>query len=276
MLTAMLVASGVAWALSITCPNRDGNLCIGTDRQDTMTGRDSRADDMRGKGAADVMRGRGGSDEMLGGTGRDTASGQDGPDTLSGGPGADTLGGGKGNDYLAGGDGPDALNGGSGDDTYNFGNDDWGDDTITDTSNARIDPNTGTPIGNFAQFGFPNPLTTGLTVNLNSSTGSPEVSNGTLTGTVNWSDNAIDGVYVESRSTDTTITIHNTINGNAMANQLVGKGGEKTISTINAGGGNDWISVQDFAGGDTVDCGGQADDQVFYDQGDTVKNCPPQ
>ena len=267
MMTALVVASGIAWAAAISCPNRDGNLCVGTDRQDTMTGRDSRADDMRGKGGADEMRGRGGADEMQGGTGGDTILGQDGPDTLSGGPGADTLGGGKGEDHLAGGEGPDALNGGSGDDTYNFGINDWGNDTITDTPDGDNDPLT----GNFAQFGFPNPLTTGLTVNLTSSANAPEVRNGTLTGTVNWSNNAIDGVYVGSGSTDPTVTIRSTINGNAAANQLIAKGG---VDTINAGAGNDWISVQDFAGGDTVDCGGQAGDKVFYDQGDTVKNCP--
>ena len=265
MAIALLVASGVAWAASISCPNRSGNLCVGTDNKDTMTGRDGRTDDMRGKGRGDEMKGRGGGDTVLG---------QDGPDTLSGGPGKDTLGGGLGKDSLSGGDGPDSLNGGGADDTYNFGINDWGNDTITDTTNSDNDYLT----GNFAQFGFPNPLSTGLTINLASSASSPEVKNGALTGTVNWSNDAIDGVYIGSGSTDPTVTISSTINGNAAANQLIAKGGE---DTIDAGAGDDWISVLDFAGGfvDQVNCG-EGLDTVYFDQGvDTLtmpSNCERQ
>jgi len=91
------------------------------------------------------------------------------------------------------------------------------------------------------------------------------VSNGTFTGTVNWSNNAIDGVYVDSITDDT-------INGNAAANTLVAKGGPDSDDTINAGAGNDWISVSDFAGGDIVDCGDGVD-QVFADPGDTLISC---
>jgi hypothetical protein len=250
MAAALVVASGTAWAALISCPNREGNLCVGTDNKDTMTGRDGRTDDMRAKGGADEVRGRGRGD------------------TLSGGPGADTLTGALGKDTLGGGEGPDALKGGSADDTYNFPIDGWGNDTITDT----ITPDDGDPLtGDFAQFGFPEPLSTGLTIDLTSSANAPEVKTGALTGTVNWSNDVIDGVYVGSGSTDPTVTIRNTINGNDAANQLNAKGG---VDTINAKGGDDRISVMDGAGDDTVDCGGQADDQVFYDQGDTVKNCP--
>jgi hypothetical protein len=46
MVAALVVASGVAWAASISCPNRTGNLCVGTDNKDTMTGRDGRTDEM--------------------------------------------------------------------------------------------------------------------------------------------------------------------------------------------------------------------------------------
>lgn len=53
---ALLVASGVAWAATISCPNRSGSLCVGTSQGDTMTGRD-RADDMRGREGGDSMRG---------------------------------------------------------------------------------------------------------------------------------------------------------------------------------------------------------------------------
>jgi Ca2+-binding RTX toxin-like protein len=258
MVAALVVASGVAWAATIRCPNRDGTLCVGTDRKDTMTGRDSRADKMRGKGSGDEMKGRGGGDTVLG---------ERGPDTLSGGPGMDTLGGALGKDTLAGAEGPDALKGGSDDDTYKFGINGWGKDTITDTTNSDNNPFT----GNFAEFGFPNLLSTRLTIDLNSSANSPEVHNGTFTSTVNWSNNAIDGVYVGS-ITDDTIT------GNAAANQLIAKGGEDSDDTINAGAGDDWISVSDFGGGDTVNCG-EGFDTVYFEAGDTLTiptNCERQ
>lgn len=168
----------------------------------------------------------------------------------------------EGRDNLAGAEGDDALGGGGGDDTYVFRINDWGEDTITDTADTDNDPLT---TGNFAEFGFPNGLTTRLTIDLNSSADSPEVRNGTLTGTVNWSNNAIDGVYINSLTDDTVI-------GNAGANQLNADGGEDSDATIRGGAGNDWISVMDFAGGDTVDCG-EGDDRVFFDAGDTVTNC---
>lgn len=258
IVVAMAVTSGVAWAATISCPNKSGNLCVGTDKKDTMTGRNDRADEMRARGGGDEARGRGGADNVLG---------QDGPDALSGGPGKDALSGGKGKDALGGGEGDDALNGGAADDTYEYLINDWGDDTITDATNSDNDPFT----GNFAVFGFPQPLTTRLTVDLTSSANSPEVTNGTLTGTVNWSNNAIDGVYVESVTDDT-------IKGNATANQLIAKGGEDSDDTINAGAGDDWISVSDFAGGDTVECG-EGLDTVFFDAGDTLTipaNCERQ
>lgn len=224
VMAALVVASGAAWAASISCPNRTGSLCVGTQKKDTMNGR-NRADDMRGRGGADTLKALGGKDT------------------------------------LAGGMGPDALKGGSADDTYKFGNNAWGKDTITDATNSDNDPFT----GNFAEFGFPNQLTTRLTINLTSSANSPEVSNSTLTSTVNWENNAIDGVYVDSITDDT-------INGNAAANQLIAKGGEDSDDTINAGAGNDWISVLDFTGGDTVDCGDGVD-QVFADDGDKLISC---
>jgi Ca2+-binding RTX toxin-like protein len=262
MLAALVVGSGVAWAAQISCPNRAGNLCVGTNNKDTMTGRD-RADEMRAKDGADEMRGRGGADELLG---------QDGPDTLGGGLGKDTLSGAKGEDRLAGAEGDDALNGGDADDTYVFNTNKWGNDTITDTTN--LDPGTvsGTDTGNFAQFGSTDQfLITNLTINLTSSAGSPEVvskdvvSTGTITGTVNWSNNAIDSVYVGSITDDT-------INGNATANTIVSNIGPDSDDTITAGAGNDWISVLDGAGGDTVNCG-EGTDKVFSDTGDMLIDC---
>jgi hypothetical protein len=231
-----------------------------------MTGRD-RADEMRGREGGDKMRGAGGADVISGQEGADTVSGQDGPDTLAGGLGKDALSGAKGKDRLIGAEGDDALNGGSADDTYSFTINDWGDDTITDTTTADTDPLT----GNFAEFGFPDPLTTSVTVNLTTSANSPEASNGTLTGTVNWSNNAVDGVYVGTTQDDT-------VRGNGLANMLVVKGDDVSGDDVFGGAGNDWISVSDFEGGDFVDCGEDGvgvadDDQVFFDAGDTITNC---
>jgi Ca2+-binding RTX toxin-like protein len=200
-------------------------LCVGTNKKDTMIGR-NRADDMRGRRGADILKTRGGEDALVGGMGRD------------------------------------ALVGSSADDTYVFGNNDWGNDTITDTTNADNDPFT----GNFAEFGSPDQfLTTSLTINLTSSASLPEVRNGTLTGTVNWENNAIDGVYVGSITDDT-------VDGNAAANTIVANVGADSDDTIRAGGGNDWISVLDSAGGDAVDCRDGVD-QVFFDTGDTITSC---
>jgi hypothetical protein len=72
------------------------------------------------------------------------------------------------------------------------------------------------------------------------------VRNGALTGTVNWSNNAIDGVYVASTTDDT-------INGNASANTIIAYGpiGSESDDIINAKGGHDWIKVLDSAGGDS-------------------------
>lgn len=277
MACALLVTCGVALAATISCPNREGNLCVGTNNKDTMTGRDGRTDEMQGRGGPDEMKGRGGADVMLGQLGGDILSGQEGPDRLTGGAGADTLEGAEGSDTLsgveardrlAGAEGDDKLNGGDADDTYVFRINDWGDDTITDTADPDNDPLT---VGNFVEFGFPNGLTTRLTIDLNSSPNSPEVRNGTLSGTVNWSNDAIDSAYINSITDDTVI-------GNAGANQLNADGGEDSDDTIHGGAGNDWISVMDFAGGDTVDCGEDGpgitdDDRVFFDPGDTVTNC---
>ena len=254
----VLVAAGVALAATISCPNRAGNLCVGTSNKDTMIGRD-RVVNMRGREGGDEMRGRGAADTMLGQPGSDTILGQDGPDTLNGGPGVDTLAGGNGKDELNGAEARDALNGGAADDTYAFKINNWGNDTISDSTNSDNDPFT----GNFAEFGSTDKfLTTRLTVNLTSSAVGPEVYNATRTVTVNWSNNAIDGVYVGSITDDT-------IDGNAAANQIVANTGADSDDTITARAGNDWISVLDSAGGDTVDCG-DGTDTVYFDQGDVL------
>jgi Ca2+-binding RTX toxin-like protein len=102
---AMLLASGVAWAATINCPNRAGNLCVGTDNRDTMYGTSAK-DVMRGLDAADTLRARAGADQ------------------LTGGGGDDTLGGGRGSDV------------------YRFGADSettWGVDHITSDESSGVD-----------------------------------------------------------------------------------------------------------------------------------------
>ena len=121
MAVAMLVASGVALAADITCPNI-GNLCIGTNKADTMTGT-NQDDVMKGRGGGDTMQARGSGDRLFGGGGNDEVSAGSGDDSLIG----DSLAG----DSLGGGAGDDSLSGEYGDDTYFF-SDGWGADRIAE------------------------------------------------------------------------------------------------------------------------------------------------
>jgi Ca2+-binding RTX toxin-like protein len=98
---ALMLASGVVFAATISCPNQAGNLCVGTDNRDTMYGSSNR-EDMRGRGAADTLRARAGADR------------------LTGGDGGDNLGGGVGSDIYAFGDG-------------------WGQDRITLRESSGVD-----------------------------------------------------------------------------------------------------------------------------------------
>ena len=109
MALALVVASGLAWAL-----NR-----IGTDGPDTLRGT-NKADNLLGKGGNDKLFGLAGRDNLLGGPGKDKVfggnerrlSGGDknlvggsGNDDVLGGLGVDNIWGEEGNDLVA--DGPD-------------------------------------------------------------------------------------------------------------------------------------------------------------------------
>ena len=94
---AFVVASGVAWAATISCPNRTGNVCVGTNKKDNMIGR-NRADDMHARGGHDALRARGGNDRLDGGSGNDSLLAQGGSDQVDGGVGDDSLGGAGGNE----------------------------------------------------------------------------------------------------------------------------------------------------------------------------------
>lgn len=117
----------------------------GFDGADTLRGVAS-SDVIRGMGGNDILFGGRGHDRLDGGAGNDTLIGDEGDDTLSGGAGndvlrgdagADTLDGGTGNDILDGGNGANVASGGRGDDTIDGGDDpdrlDGGDgkDTLT-------------------------------------------------------------------------------------------------------------------------------------------------
>ena len=111
MALALLLASGVAWAVNK----------IGTDGPDTLRGT-NRADNLSGEGANDDLLGLGGSDNLLGGAGKDNVLGgnerrpQGGDKNLVGGPANDRVLGGNGSDNAVGGPGNDFVDGGRGSD----------------------------------------------------------------------------------------------------------------------------------------------------------------
>jgi len=121
MALTLLVASGVALAATIHCPNDPSQgspstelYCFGTSMADTMFGSDL-ADTMFGKGGADTMHGYGSKDSLQGDNGSDHIYGDAGNDPyLWGGAydegtntytdtSDDYVHGGSGNDYIYGG-----------------------------------------------------------------------------------------------------------------------------------------------------------------------------
>jgi hypothetical protein len=116
MLVGLLLAlsAGVALAAQIQCPNRDGNLCVGTNGPDKM----------QGSLNADIMRGYGGNDVAIGGYGNDSIYGVDGGDRLEGRPGNDFISGGTGADLILTADGRDEAYGGGNNDTIRAYRDD--------------------------------------------------------------------------------------------------------------------------------------------------------
>ncbi len=134
MALALLLASGVAWAVTkVGGPGPD--VLRGTNNRDTLEGR----------GGTDVLTGLGARDLMAGGTGEDTLEGGRGNDSMLGGPAppcprcpleqerpgaSDTVKGGGGDDDVDGAAGADALYGGG------------GDDLVTDGENRRGAPDT--------------------------------------------------------------------------------------------------------------------------------------
>lgn len=105
MMVGLLLASGVAWAVTLN----------GTNGSDTLWGTD-RADFLKGMGGSDTVMGLAGSDVLSGGSGADYLFGGPGGDNLSAWAGDDVLFGGSGRDDLYGVQGADVMYGGPGND----------------------------------------------------------------------------------------------------------------------------------------------------------------
>ncbi len=113
MALALLLASGVAWAVNE----------VGTNGPDTLRGTHE-DDNLLGKGGNDVLFALRGDDNLLGGAGKDwllggneripfggekNLKGESGNDGVVGGIGSDTLLGGSGNDFVLGDNGSDGA-----------------------------------------------------------------------------------------------------------------------------------------------------------------------
>ena len=258
MTLAVLLASGVALAVTKQCkdydPNTNAGICYGTKYRDTLKGTEN-SNKMYARGKGDTLKGFGSDDYLFGQGGNDKLFGGESNDELYGGPGSDTLDGGDTSADPTGGD-PDV---------YIFEADNWGRDTITD---GAFWHNVSGP-GN--QMTFDASVTEALTINLIPDSTQPEVTNTSGTSTVNFNEDlAVIDKVSNYGSGDDNIT------GNVNGNVIISHGGSDDIL---AGEGYDDINVDDGASGDTVDCGEQEDglsdpDEVHYDEGDTVAtNC---
>jgi Ca2+-binding RTX toxin-like protein len=102
MAVAMLVASGVALAVTKNCA-RD---CVGTPNPDRLIGSSN----------DQTMKGLGGADSISGNRGEDDVEGNGGADAVYGGLGDDRVYGNAANDYVEGDYGHDYINTGTGSD----------------------------------------------------------------------------------------------------------------------------------------------------------------
>jgi Ca2+-binding RTX toxin-like protein len=248
---AVLLAGGVALAATIDCPNRGGNLCVGTNDRDVMYGTD----------IADELRGRGGPDSIAGDAGNDKLYGGDGQDFFQGGKGNDTLVGGLAYDDLRGGTGDDRFDAGPGDASYHF-LDSWGRDIIEGTG----------PDGGRGYLHFHNnrSTSTGVTVHLEPSAERNEAFSGA--NTLNFTRAAkiwrVHGTY----QADVILGSHRRdyLEGYPGADDLAGLGGDDRLDgglgrdTFRAGEGSDTIhAIDDKA--DKINCGNGID-TVHYDR----------
>lgn len=137
MMAALLLASGVAWAVNK----------VGTQGRDFLKGTDG-ADNLAGRGNNDRIFGLAGKDHLIGGPRKDVVVGGSerytpyggekhllggpGNDVVFGGKGSDNISGNEGNDFVANGPNPstDKLYAGDGKDVVGAFNDPAGKDTV--------------------------------------------------------------------------------------------------------------------------------------------------
>ncbi|MGF9759576.1 glycosyl hydrolase family 28-related protein [Microvirga sp. 0TCS3.31] len=153
---------GDAWVPNPIAPppppvNTDNEVVVrnGNSRSNTLNGRDTIDDVMKGLGGNDTIRGRGGNDTLDGGSGNDKVYGDSGDDRVTGNIGNDRVDGGSGNDYANGGSGNDKVYGnagldrvygGSGHDTVDGGSgNDW---VYGDSGNDRVYGGSGDDVVN--------------------------------------------------------------------------------------------------------------------------------
>ena len=101
-------------------PIDEGNMIVGTERDDILDGTPNR-DTILGKGGNDIIFGSWNDDTLNGGTGDDRLFGNWGNDILQGADGSDALNGDFGDDLLLGGNNNDFLIGSWGDDLLDGG-----------------------------------------------------------------------------------------------------------------------------------------------------------
>jgi Ca2+-binding RTX toxin-like protein len=126
MATALLMASGVALALTKTClaGSTSTKPCYGSLNADVITGTPA-ADYINAQNGDDTVNARDGADIVYGSLGRDIIDGEEGNDRLYGDNGDDKIEGGAGDDRLDGSTDNDKLWGEAGNDTLygSVGND---------------------------------------------------------------------------------------------------------------------------------------------------------
>lgn len=231
---ALVLGGGVVQAATKQCePNRP---CLGTKRNDRLIG----------TAGGDAIQGRDGNDLIEGGEGDDNA--------IRGDRGEDRLLGGPGRDHLIGGPDRDELEGGPDFDFYGF-EQGWGKEVIVDTPIVATDLNTG------HQVRFDG-VTDDLTIRLSSGPGR-EVSNKARSSTLDWEGDLIDQV-IDGKGDDT-------ITGREVGDNIqLFNPGENVVFAL---GGDDFVYSRNGKGGDEIDCGAGANDEVRPDAGDTHVNC---
>ena len=240
---AMLVVrlAGVALAKTISCPNRDNGLCVGTNGDDALTGT-NRADTIKARGGVDTVSARGGSDRVSGGEGVDHLQGGAGKDTLDGGANSEfeleNADGGAGNDTLVESAGPDR---------HIFGAN-WGRDRITGDG----DPPGGSNDNDEVCFDCnPSPATAGLAIDLAAGTAYESAAGPTGPNAVTWSPGVIEHAV-----------------GGTGPDAISGGDG---FNVVNGSSGADSLNVAGDGGQDFVNCGGDsAKDTVTMDASDTL------